>query len=127
MTPPNFKTVDCVFFKQNRCLKGDRCTFRHGEKDTNTPPVKFMRPIPHWHASITQRGKDEIELCKKLNIETWETYPRKFYYLIHGNIEDCKKYYNDHILHEYPNNPYFTMITNEGENYIEVSRYTSCS
>lgn len=123
MIHSNYKTVDCVFFKQNRCSKGDKCTYKHD----NTPDVKFMRPIPHWHANITQKGYAEIELCKKINIETWETYPRKFYYLIHGNIEDCKKYYHEFILPEYPNNPYFTMISKEGENYIEVSRSSSCS
>ncbi len=128
MIPSNYKTVECVFFKQNRCIKGDKCTFKHGNESNNKePPIKFMKPIPHWHANITQKGKNEIELCKKLSIETWEIYPRKFHYLIHGNIEDCKKYYNEYILHEYPSNPYFTIITNEGENYIEVSRSTTCS
>ena len=126
MTSSNYKTVECVFFKQNRCAKGDNCTYKHGTIDKK-PLIKFMRPIPHWHANITQKGNEEIELCKKIQIETWETYPRKFYYLISGNIEDCKEYYYDYILHDYPTNPYFTMISGEGENHIEVSRSSSCS
>jgi hypothetical protein len=127
----NYKTVECVFFTQNRCLKGHNCTFRHGLNDSKAPPrtspPRFMRPIPHWHANITQKGIDEIELCKNLKIETWETYPRKFYYRIEGSLEECKQYYNEYILAQFPSNPYFTMITNEGENFIEVSRSTTCS
>jgi hypothetical protein len=132
MGSSTYKTVECMFYAQDRCLKGDNCTFRHGSDDPKAPqrpqsPPKFMRPIPHWHTNITQKGLDEIDLCKKLSIETWESYPRQFYYRIRGEVEDCKQYYENYILAEYPSNPYFTKIIKEGNDFIEVSRSTTSS
>lgn len=128
----NYKIVECYFYKQNRCLKGDNCTFRHGTDDLKSlpppsPPKRFMRPIPHWNANITQKVQNEIDLCKLLKIETWETYPRQFHYKIMGSIDDCKKYFYEYIIQDYPENPYFTRITHEGGDFIEVSRSTTCS
>jgi len=123
-----YKTTECQFFSQNRCLKGDNCTFRHGLDDPKASnPIKFMRPIPHWDACVTIKNKEELELSKKLKIETWETYPRNFHYTIRGNITDCKEYFSKYIITEFPENPYFTRISNEGQNFIEVIRSTTAS
>jgi len=31
--PYNYKTQICTFWEQGKCLKGDSCTYRHGDED----------------------------------------------------------------------------------------------
>ena len=127
---PSYKTVQCYFFSQNRCLKGDKCTFKHGEND----PLAPKPPSPNWRKyktldciiNLTENQLAEIELCKRLEIETCTTYPRNFHYYIKGENKDCIKYYNEYILNQYPTNPYFTRIVMDYGNSIHVTRSTTC-
>ena len=119
MSSSNFKTIYCRFFAKNKCNKGDNCTFKHGENDPLAP--KLM-PMPVWNVINNQTDND---LAENLNIKTWIQYPSKYNYHITGPKDECMKYYNEWILTQYPENPYFTRISEEGEDYIKVTRSTT--
>jgi hypothetical protein len=122
----NYKTTECYFFAQNRCTRGDECTFKHGDNDHLAPPREQAPPPPIWTVSMPRTDKEEeVELVKNLKITAWMEYPRQHYYCIEGKDDECMKYYTDYILPEFPTNPYFTRIVEEGEGYIKVSRSTT--
>jgi hypothetical protein len=128
----SYKTVQCYFFSQDRCLKGDKCTFKHGDSDPLAPkpppppPRRLTKQIPLWMEYATASQLSEFELCKRLEIETCTTYPCRFHYYIKGENKDCMKYYNEYILPQYPTNPYFTRIVTEDQNSMHVTRSTTC-
>ena len=60
----NYKTTECYFFAQNRCTRGDNCTFKHGDNDHLAPPKKIA---PVWCVSMPRTDKEEeVELVKNL-------------------------------------------------------------
>ena len=95
-----YKTVTCKFYKQHKCLKGDKCTFIH-EKQNN---IQFKHRI----SIPISADKQELELLRKMKVYTWTSYPIKVNYEIQGDSQfDIWSYYNI-ILSIYPENPYFT-------------------
>ena len=91
--------IHCKFFKKNKCTKGNQCRFVH---NVETLFVKHKLQIPI--SSI----KEETELLNKIHVYTWDSYPRRTNYEIHGSSQyDIWSYYSI-ILKLYPENPYFT-------------------
>jgi len=51
----NYKTTECRYFKQNRCTRGDQCTFRHGPDD----PKAVTVPAPSSYNTTTTTIQDD--------------------------------------------------------------------
>ena len=96
----SYRTVPCKFYKENKCKKGNNCTFIHETESKSI--VKYKIDIP------LSAIKNETELLKNIKVYTWVSYPRKVNYEIYGNTQfDVWSYFN--IIKEvYPENPYFT-------------------
>ena len=119
MGSSNYKTIQCKFFTQNLCTRGDRCTYRHGDGDVLAPKAKVP---PVWFINTQTGSEEEQELAQNLSIKAWVEYPHRYNYHISGPKEECLKYFNEWILKQYPFNPYFTKITEEGDHHIKVYR-----
>jgi len=47
----NYKRDICIYFKQGRCDKGERCTFAHGKSELDMPDAKYaVHYGPSWES-----------------------------------------------------------------------------
>lgn len=94
-----------VWGKEHRIVKAVRMLNKRIESfssKTPLPPPPSHVPLEFYQASR--------ELQDRLDVISWEQYPKLIYYMITGSESDVMKFYFENILRQYPSNPYFTAI-----------------
>ena len=76
-----------------------------------------------WVPSVF-RDMGDKELQQRLNVKCWKIGSHTFYEVV-GHDNDSNRFF-DHVVKNYPYNPYMTQIKQRLPGHLLISRFSSC-